>query len=134
MGWLWITQSDLAYLYTRIETLRANQILILSKLNRVLTKEDTLMSDLDDKLAALEAAQAANHAAIANELQQLATAIANQAPDLTPAVNRLISLTSAVQADTAALNADDPQPPTPVNPPVDTPPDTPPASAKSSKK
>jgi hypothetical protein len=103
------------------------------KLNIIINKESALMSDVDDKLSALEAAQAANHAAIANELQQLATAIANQAPDLTPVVNRLITLTNAVQADTAALNADDPQPPTPV-PPPDTPPDTPPASAKSSKK
>jgi hypothetical protein len=115
MGWLWFDTADML---ARLDTLHANQLLILKKLNTISTKEDTLMSDLDDKLAALEAAQSANHDAIATELAQLAAAIANQAPDLTPEVNRLIALTTAVQADTAALNADDPQPPAPTPPPA----------------
>ncbi len=50
MGWLWFTGGDL---YSRLETLRQNDLLILRKLDTVLTREGILMAASDDLKAAV---------------------------------------------------------------------------------
>jgi chromosome segregation ATPase len=50
MGWLWFTGGDL---YSRLETLRQNDLLILRKLDTVLTREEKIMAAGDDLKAAV---------------------------------------------------------------------------------
>ena len=72
------------------------------------------MAAIDDKIDELTQADAERHAALLDEIKQLADAIAAQAPpDLTPQIAKLQTLVDAAKADTAALKADDPAAPTP---------------------
>ena len=89
---------------------------LAAKLKRM---EGRIMAAIDDKLAELEAAMDAAHEAIANEIDQLAKAIAAQAPDLTPQVNRLAALVDRVRTDTDALRSDDPVVEAPPAPPAE---------------
>ena len=67
-----------------------------------------VLADLEAKLSELEAANAAAHAAISNEIKQLADAVAAQAPDLAPAVARVQAVVDSLTADKSAMDADDP--------------------------
>lgn len=65
---------------------------------------------LDAKLDELAVADAARQTAIKKELDQLAAAVATQAPDLTPQVAKVQALIDSAGADKASLDVDDPAP------------------------
>jgi outer membrane murein-binding lipoprotein Lpp len=107
----------------------------------ILRKVETIMSDVDDlgaSVEALEAAQGEAFAAIDKELQQVTDLLSGTSlpPQVHVAiqssVSRIQAATDALKASTAKLQADDPIPtpvpePTPTDEPVD-------ESTRSSKK
>lgn len=75
------------------------------------TKE-SIVSELDDRIAAVEAGVNSVGEAIQTEIQQLADAIASGGQVSQADLDRLDALATQLTGDVTALGADDPTPPT----------------------
>ncbi len=92
-----------------LRTIHSNQLVIIGKLNELLTKETTLMAAIDDlnaAVATLTSNFAAADTAIQNEIAALTAALAaNNTAAIEAAATNISTISSKMATDTAALVA-----------------------------
>jgi uncharacterized protein YlxW (UPF0749 family) len=92
-----------------LETIHSNQLVIIAKLDHLLTKETMLMAAIDDlnaAVATLSTNFTAADAAIQNEIAALTAALAsNNTAGIEAAVTNIGAISANMASDTAALAA-----------------------------